>query len=367
MTERNRDYLKQEFKDGERPSGTDFADLIDSFVNKTNDGLALDTDGNLQLARGVRLGDSAGTAAGTLRFNGGKVQFYNGSWVDVASGAGGVFQPVGGSSAVAYASGNVGIGTFVAPPTYRLEVNLGANTSEGERVRFGNAVCSNGSLAFQGYACVSHKDHASNTNYALRQGPNGNVHINAPNGQPVSIRQNSTQIRLGVSAAGNVVVGAETDLNGAGAAVLQVAGPAFIGGNLNITGEAFKATAGAWQPSDIRVKENIRNLELGLQHLVQVRPVRFRYNGKAGTPSGYEGVGIVGQEMEKIFPDMVRYVTPTDPAELDSDDLLMYNDAALTYVLVNAVKELADKVQKLEAALALASNDASVPAPTRHD
>lgn len=358
MTERNRDYLKQEFKDGERPSGTDFADLIDSFVNKTNDGLALDTDGNLQLARGVRLGDSAATAAGTLRFHGGKVQFYSGSaWVDVASGASGVFQTVGGGSAVAYSSGNVGIGSpttpFAVAPTYRLEVELGSNTGEGERVRFGNAVCSNGSAAFGGYACFSHRNRSSDTDYALRQSPNGEVHINAPGTQPLSLRQGGTNIRLAVSTAGHVVIGAPTDLPGAGTALLQIAG------------EAFKmAGTSAWTiPSDARLKEDIRDLELGLQHLVQVRPVRFRYNGKAGTSSGSEGVGIIGQEMEKIFPDMVQHVKNPNPGELNDDDMLVYNASALTYVLVNAVKELAGKVQKLEAALALASNDASISAP----
>lgn len=351
MTQQSREYLKQEFKDGERPSGTDFADLIDSFVNKTND---VDDDGNLKLLRGVRLGDSASTDAGTLRFNGGKVQFRNSTaWVDVASGAGGAFQPVPGSTAVTYAAGNVGIGTFAAPPTYRLQVELADNTGEGERVRFGNAVCSNGSAAFQGYAFFSHKDHASNTNYALRQGSNGNVHINAPTGQAVSIRQNGNQVRLGVSAAGNVVVGSESELTGAGAALLQV------------NGEAFKTSGtSAWTiPSDAQLKEDIRDLELGLQQLVQVRPVRFRYNGKAGTTPGNEGVGIVAQEMEKIFPDMVQHVKNPRPGELEGDDVMVYNASALTYVLVNAVKELAGKVQKLEAALALASNDATVPAP----
>lgn len=354
MTERNRDYLKQEFKDGERPSGTDFADLIDSFINITNDGMSVDMDGNLLLSRGVRLGDSAGTSPGTLRYHGGVVQFHDGSaWVNVASGSGGAFQPVGGSTAVAYAAGNVGIGTFATPPTYRLEVDLGANAAESDRVRFGNAVCSNGSAAYQGYAYYSHRNCSSNTNYALRQGPNGNVHINAPTNQPISIRQNGNQIRMGISSTGNVVVGAEADLTGAGTALLQVAG------------EAFK-TSGTSQwtiPSDARLKEDIRDLELGLHHLLQVRPVRFRYNGKAGTEPGAAGVGIVGQEMEKIFPDMVQHVKNPMRDELDGDELLVYNASALTYVLVNAVKELASKVQELESALAQAHNDANITTP----
>jgi hypothetical protein len=345
MTQRDRNYLKQEFKDGERPSGADFADLIDSFLNKTTDGLTVDADSNLGLSRGLKLGDSASTVAGTLRFNGGRVQFHNGTtWVDLASGSEGAFQPVGAGGAVAYAGGNVGIGTFGSPPTYRLEVELGDNSAESGRVRFGNAVCSSGSAAFTAYAYFYHRSHASNTNYALRQGPTGNVNLNAPTGQTVSIRQNGTQVRLGVSTNGNVIGGGEADLTGAPAAAI-----------LHVAGDAFKNTPGnnVWSvPSDARLKEDIRDLEAGLQQLLRVRPVRFRFNGKAGTPAGGEGVGIIGQEMEKIFPEMVQRVPHHDADGLDSDDLLVYNGSALTYVLVNAVKELANKVEQLGAALA---------------
>jgi hypothetical protein len=271
------------------------------------------------------------------------VQFNNGTtWVDLATGSGGAFQPVGAGGDVAYAGGNVGIGTFTTPPTYCLEVDLGDNRDESDRARFGNAVCSSGSAAFQGYAYFYHRDHASNTSYALRQGPTGNVHLNAPNGQPISIRHNGNQVRLGVSTSGAVVVGGEANLDGAGTAILQVAG------------EAFKSTGtGNWTiPSDARLKEDIRDLEVGLQQLRCVRPVRFRFNGKAGTPAGREGVGIIGQEMEKIFPEMVQRVPHHRADGLDSNDLLVYNDSALIYVLVNAVKELANKVEKLEASLA---------------
>ncbi|ETX04008.1 MAG: hypothetical protein ETSY2_31275 [Candidatus Entotheonella gemina] len=343
MAERNRDYLKQEFQDGERPSGADFADLIDSFLNKTHDGLAVDTDSNLILSSGLGLGDSARDVAGTLRFNGASVQFHNGtSWVNLGSGGGGAFQPSGENGAVAYAGGNVGIGNFAdAPPTYRLEVNLGNNTSEAEHVRFGNVVCSNGTGAFQPYAYVSHRNHASNTAYALRQSPQGDVHINAPAGQSVSIRQNGAEVRLAVSDNGNVVVGSASDLLDDDEAVLQVNGAAFK----NDGEETWSIT------SDMRLKEDIRVLELGLEQLIQVQPVRFRYNGKAGTPSGQERIGVIGQEIEKIFPEMVQHRPYQNQDELDGDDLLIYNGSALTYVLVNAVKELATRVERLEEAL----------------
>ena len=348
MSERTRDFLKPEFRDGERPSGTDFADLIDSFVNKASDGVSLDADGNLVLSRGVRLGTSAGTVAGGLRFDGGQVQFFDGTaWVGLSSGGGGAFQPVGATTAVSYGAGNVGIGTFTAaaPVNFKLEVNLASNTGPAEQVRFGNVVCANGSGGSGGFAAFSHQNHASNSNYALRQGPTGAVHLNAAAGQVVSIRQGGNTVRLGVSAGGNVVVGAESDLAGApAAAVLQVSGGAFKNDG-----------SGAWATtSDARVKDDVRDLEAGLSELRHVRPVRFRYNGLAGTPAGLAGVGVLGQEIEAVLPETVRRVAANAAADQELADLRVFDPSALTYVLINAVKELAAKVDRLEQDLAAA-------------
>jgi hypothetical protein len=343
MTERTRDFLKPEFKDGERPSGTDFADLIDSFVNKASDGVKVDTDGNLVLSRGVQLGDSAGAVPGGLRFNSNQLQvFANGAWTSVAATGTGGFQTAPSTpQAAVVRDSNVGIGNFAAAPTFRLEVPLGNTGTAGDQVRFGNVICANGTAAFAGFAVFSHQQHATNNNFALRQSPNGAVHINAPAGQVIGIRQGGTTIRLGVSANGNVVVGSESDLPGAPAgAILHVAGGAFK--NDGSANWAFT--------SDARVKEDVRDLDSGLAELRQIRTVRFRYNGRAGTTAGQAGIGVLGQEIEKIVPETIHRVCVANDAELN--DMCVFDPSALTYVLINAVKELAAKVEQLEAALA---------------
>jgi hypothetical protein len=345
MTERTRDFLKPLFKDGERPSGADFGDLIDSFVNKQTDGVSFDNEGNLVLKHGMQLGDSKATIAGGLRFNNNQLQvFAGGAWVNVASGGGGGFQPPPTTAAAPVVhDGNVGIGTFAAAPTFRLEVPLDANSGPANQVRFGNVVCANGSGAFAGAAVFSHQSHASNANCALRQGVNGDVHLNAAAGQVVSVRQGGTTVRLGVSANGNVIVGGDSDLAAPGTSIIfQVGGLAWRTDN-----------SASWTvTSDARVKEDVQDLELGLAELRQVRPVRYRYNGRAGTRAGQTGVGVLGQEIESIVPETIQHVQTSVPDEPSLDDLRVFDPSALTYVLINAVKELAAKVEHLEQALA---------------
>jgi hypothetical protein len=348
MSNQTRDFLKGRFKNGDRPDANDFTDLIDSSLNKATDGLDMDSDGTLMLSRGLRLGDSAvANIPGGLRFNGGQVQVNNGAgWSNIGGGGGGGgFATVGGAGAIAYSAGRVGINTGAAEPGARLEVVLGANTGPADQVRFGNAMIGSGGAAFSSFAVYGHQTlganvTAVNASFALRQSNTGVVHLNAAAGQVLSLRQGGNAVRLGITVNGNVVVGSESELAGAGTAVFQVAGGAFKNdGN------------GAWAfTSDARVKEDVRDLDAGLAELRRVRPVRYRYNGLAGTRAGLEGVGILGQEIEQVLPETVEKL-PADAGTGGMDGLRVFNPSALTYVLINAVKQLADKVETLERAL----------------
>lgn len=332
MAERNRTDLKNEFRDGERPTGGDFADLMDSFVNKLDDQIDIDGDGNVDIPQGLNLKNTTNGIAGTLRFNGGAVQVNDGAtWTDI--GGGGAFEEVDGGPEVAYADGNVGIGDFSSsPPTHRLEVELGANSGEGERVRLGNAAIANGLGATAADAQFSHVRHASNSNFALRQRLSGEVLLNAPTGQDLRFTHNRTNTRLLIDQDGIVIVNRN---NAVGSAEFQV------------EGDACKTGGGNWSNcSDMRMKKDIEPFEDGLNKLMQVRPVKFKYDGSLNTDPEKEEVGVIGQEMEALFP----YMTTRSEVEESKFDggLLMYNSGALTYVLVNAVQELTERVKHLE-------------------
>jgi len=116
-------------------------------------------------------------------------------------------------------------------------------------------------------------------------------------------------------------------------------------------GTAEKPGGGQWSAtSDARVKKDVENLSYGLAALERVRPVTFKYNGLGGTKEdNVKYVGVVAQELEKALPFMVTSkkaklraddVTPTDIKQVDP--------SAFTYVLINAVKELAAENKEMK-------------------
>src|SRR6185503_21352050 len=102
MAERSKSHLKQEFRDGERPTGGDFADLIDSFITKIDDAVNVDANSNLNIPGGVNLGTPTNGVAGTIRFNAGNVQVFDGGTWNNVGGNGGAFQPVQGGPSIAF-------------------------------------------------------------------------------------------------------------------------------------------------------------------------------------------------------------------------------------------------------------------------
>jgi len=165
----------------------------------------------------------------------------------------------------------------------------------------------------------------------------------------------------GVSSSGNGVVAQNNDTTMAAAAVSALAGNsnglAYWGtGSIIITGSlAQKAGGGSWTaPSDIRIKRDVAPLRLGLDQLRQIRPVTYKYNGLGGTTDdGHEYVGVVAQELEKIFPNMVTSrkgkLHPSDTAETD---IKVVDPSALTYVLINSVKEQQQIIDRQERRIA---------------
>ena len=94
--------------------------------------------------------------------------------------------------------------------------------------------------------------------------------------------------------------------------------------------------------SDERLKENIQPIEDALSKVGQLRGMTFTY-----TPDGKESAGLIAQDVEKVLPSAVK----ESKLPLKQDDGQEYK--VLQYdqtigLLVEAIKELTAKVEKLE-------------------
>jgi len=98
--------------------------------------------------------------------------------------------------------------------------------------------------------------------------------------------------------------------------------------------------------SDQRVKKDIRDFSAGLRELEKLQPVRFKYNGKAALApnDGVEYIGLIAQDLREVLPFMV---SESQSDSIDGHPVLTVDSSALTYVLINSVKEEAHAITKL--------------------
>jgi hypothetical protein len=117
------------------------------------------------------------------------------------------------------------------------------------------------------------------------------------------------------------------------------------------TDSAAKLTTNTWTvTSDARVKTNIQPYTKGLAAIKQINPVSYDYNGKAGTPVGPGGISILAQDLQPVFPECIgTYKGRLEPDDEQDTDILTYQGHAMTFALINAIKELAARVEALEA------------------
>jgi hypothetical protein len=111
---------------------------------------------------------------------------------------------------------------------------------------------------------------------------------------------------------------------------------------------AAKAGTSTWiVASDKRLKKDISDYKEGLDLLKQIKPVWFNYNGQAGMPTDKKFVGIIAQDMQKIAHHMVGTFVYQDSLG-NKTEYLDYDANALTYMLVNSVKEQQQIIEQKE-------------------
>jgi hypothetical protein len=116
-----------------------------------------------------------------------------------------------------------------------------------------------------------------------------------------------------------------------------------MGGTISATSPIISAI------SDIRFKENIRDLNVGLSEIMALKP--RLYDWKEGKGADIKNArGFIAQEFEQVFPDLIDEWK--DPAP-EGEEPYKSVRQDLIPVLVKAIQELSAKNDALEARLAL--------------
>lgn len=110
---------------------------------------------------------------------------------------------------------------------------------------------------------------------------------------------------------------------------LTVTGGVGIGGAL-FTGGAITAAGDVTAFSDVRLKTNIETVDNALAKVSQMRGVYFDKDGK-------RRLGVIAQEMQSVCPEVV-----------EEGEYLSVAYGNIVGVLIEAIKELTEKVNRLE-------------------
>lgn len=269
---------------------------------------------------------------------------------------------VGGSGANNYLAKWNGTADITDSLIYDDGTNIGINTipDSGRKL---HVVADTGGIAVLGYS--------SSGNGVYGQTTSGNgVFGYGTTGTGVSGQSSSGVATLGYSASGRGVQG-DSDTgydfygNGPKSYFTKVGiGTEPTSYSLQLGSDsAAKPGTNTWTiSSDERIKKDIRPFTDGLSVIKEINPVWYKYNGKAGfVEDNKDNIGVIAQDIQKVAP----YTVTSYKAKLDSNDtqdtnLLNFNSHALTFVLINSIKELNTRLDYLESENSILKNKIKV-------
>jgi len=114
---------------------------------------------------------------------------------------------------------------------------------------------------------------------------------------------------------------------------------------------AAKPSTNTWTvTSDERVKTNITQYTKGLETILAINPVTYDYNGKAGFDSTSIGnIGIIAQDVLNVIPESINtYHALLNEDDEEKTELYNFDSHALTFILINAVKQLSAEIELLK-------------------
>ena len=114
-----------------------------------------------------------------------------------------------------------------------------------------------------------------------------------------------------------------------------------VSGDINTSGTVY--ANGSSLSSDVRLKENIKDLEPQINNIKNLKPRRFDW--KHEKPNQFNDIGFIAQELQEVIPELITD-GPINPENGDRFLYVAYNK--LTPILVKAVQEHQSILEDLE-------------------
>ncbi|MEL6607186.1 MAG: tail fiber domain-containing protein, partial [Bacteroidota bacterium] len=113
---------------------------------------------------------------------------------------------------------------------------------------------------------------------------------------------------------------------------------------LDVNGQCVN-TFGSWSKrADMTLKEAVNPFKDGLEQVLKINPITYRFKEEHNL-GREEHVGVSAQELQEVAPYMVGKSKMHPEAK---EDHLTMDPGPLTYMLINAVKELHAEVESLK-------------------
>ncbi|MEM3374763.1 MAG: tail fiber domain-containing protein [Candidatus Woesearchaeota archaeon] len=152
------------------------------------------------------------------------------------------------------------------------------------------------------------------------------------------IRFNNTLFQSGSTATTNLLM-----LTSSGRVGILTTSPAYT---LDVAGQAHASSFPT--SSDIRFKENITNVSNAIDKVKKIRAVYFDWNKnytEMGRSTGHRELGVIGQEIEKVIPEVVTYWGDGNYTAVDY--------SRLSVLAIQAIKEQQKIIESLNKTITL--------------
>jgi len=216
--------------------------------------------------------------------------------------------------------GNVGIGTTSPGAKLAFSTDADTNGYDVGKIR----LYDNGSTIIYGFG-------VSSTQLNYRTGQSSDQHV----------WYAGTTERMRIDTGGNLIVGGTT----ATARINSFSSSADLYSGTNVTTAKFAVSSGGTvfavstsisSISDVRYKENIRDLDVGLDKIMALKPRLFDWKEGIGADTK-NARGFIAQEFEQVFPDLIDEWKEAPP---EGEEPYKSVRQDLFPVLVSAIQEL---------------------------